>query len=131
MSAPRILWQPSPERIERAAITQFARARGLPEEYEALWRWSVEDIEGFWGAIWEHYGVAGTYDRVLGPRAMPGAEWFAGAQVSYAEHLFGGKNDGEVAIRHASELRELGEWTWGELRRETCLLYTSPSPRDS
>src|SRR5579862_3593945 len=47
---------------------------------------------------------------------MPGAAWFPGARLSYAHHVFRGRDDSEVAIRHASELRPLGEWTWGELR---------------
>ncbi len=68
-----VLWTPSPERIERAAVTQFARARGLPEDYDALWRWSVEHLEDFWAAIWEHFGVDGGYDEVLATRDMPGA----------------------------------------------------------
>jgi acetoacetyl-CoA synthetase len=118
MSA-ELLWTPSPERIERATITRFARERGLPEEYGELWRWSVENIDEFWAAIWEHFGVEGSYERVLGRREMPGAEWFPGARVSYARHIFRGKDDSEVAIRHASELRALGEWTWGELRDQT------------
>jgi acetoacetyl-CoA synthetase len=50
---------------------------------------------------------------------MPGAEWFPDARVSFAEHVFRGKRDGAVAIRHASELRDPGEWTWGKLRLET------------
>jgi acetoacetyl-CoA synthetase len=50
---------------------------------------------------------------------MPGAEWFPGARLSYAQHVFRGREDDEVAIRHASELRPLGEWTWGELRART------------
>ena len=116
---PDVLWQPSAERIERATITRFARARGLPVDYEALWRWSVSDLEGFWRAIWEHFGVEGSPDRVLGSRDMPGAEWFPGMEVSYAAHLFAGKDDDAVAIRHASELRPLADWTWGDLRRET------------
>ncbi len=53
---------------------------------------------------------------MLTTREMPGAEWFPGARLSYAEHVFRGRPDGDVAIRHASELRPLGEWTWGELR---------------
>ena len=56
---------------------------------------------------------------MLASREMPGARWFPGAEVNYAEHMFRGKADDAVAIRHASELRELGEWTWGDLRRET------------
>src|SRR5918912_736216 len=116
-TAPAPLWRPSPARIERAAITRFARALDLPEEYDELWRWSVDDIDGFWAAIWDYFDVIGTRaDRALGRRTMPGAEWFPGAELSYAEHLGRGRADDEVAIRHASELRELGETTWGELR---------------
>src|SRR4051795_3856467 len=118
MSA-ELLWRPSAERIERATVTRFAREVGAPTEYGDLWRWSVEDIERFWAAIWDFFAVEGSYERVLGRHEMPGAEWFPGARLSYAAHIFRGKDDAEVAIRHASELRELGEWTWGELREQT------------
>ena len=50
------------------------------------------------------------------PARCPGPEWFPGARLSYAEHVFRGRRDDDVAIRHASELRPLGEWTWAELR---------------
>ena len=114
---PTLLWEPPPELVERAVMTRFMRERGV-DDYESLWRWSVDDLEGFWGAVWEFFGVEGTYDRVLGARAMPGAEWFPGAQVSYPEHLFRGKDPDAVAIVHASELREQAELTWGELREQ-------------
>jgi acetoacetyl-CoA synthetase len=119
-----LLWQPSSERVQRATVTRFARERGLPEEYGELWRWSVADIEAFWAAIWDHFSVDGTYDRVLGRREMPGAEWFPGARLSYAHHIFRGKHGDEVAIRHASELRELGEWTWAELTEQAGRIAT-------
>jgi acetoacetyl-CoA synthetase len=118
MSA-ELLWRPSAERIERATVTRFARELGLPGDYDAVWRWSVEDVERFWAAIWDFFDVDGSYERVLGRRDMPGADWFPGARLSYAKHIFRGKDDAEVAIRHASELRELGEWTWGELSDQT------------
>ena len=51
MEIPKRLWEPSPERIERAALTSFARANGLPEDYASLWRWSVDDVERFWGHL--------------------------------------------------------------------------------
>ena len=121
-ATPEILWQPSPGRIERAWLTRFQREVGVAGGYEELWRWSVEDIERFWAAIWEFFQVDGSYERVLGSRAMPGAEWFPGAEVSYAAHVFRGKPDSRVAIRHASELRPLGEWTWGELRERTAAI---------
>jgi len=124
---PKILWKPSPERIERAEITRFARwvadTRGVDVtgSYQALWRWSVDDLEGFWAAIWEYFDVraATPYEQVLASREMPGARWFPGATLNYTENLLARRPDDAVAIRHASELRELGSWTWRDLRRET------------
>jgi acetoacetyl-CoA synthetase len=131
VSDPVLAWEPSEERIERAAITRYARwleeTRGLHlPDYHALWRWSTDDIEGFWASIWEYFAVEAEtpYERVLGRREMPGAEWFPGARLSYAQHIFRGHDDAEVAIRHASELRDLGEWTWGRLRDETARIAT-------
>ena len=123
MSAPPVVWTPSPERIASATITRYREwlneTRGLAlEDYAALWQWSVDELEGFWASIWEFFEVEASepYERVLTTREMPGARWFPGARLSYAEHVFRGRADGEVAIRHASELRPLGEWTWGDLR---------------
>jgi acetoacetyl-CoA synthetase len=115
---PTLLWEPPAEMVERAAMTRYLRERGK-RDYHELWRWSVDDLEGFWASIWEFFAVAGSYERVLASAEMPGAQWFPGARVNYAEHLFRGKPDDAVAIVHASELRELGELTWGELRRQT------------
>jgi len=112
---PKLLWTPSRGRIERAAITAFARDNDLPSDYDELWRWSVADIERFWATIWSHFEIEGDYERVLGDRSMPGAEWFPGATVNYAGHICRDRDPGAVAIRHASELRELAECTWGEL----------------
>src|SRR5688572_27788252 len=105
--------------IERATMTRYMRSLGRGfESYDELWRWSVDDLEGFWAAIWERYGVEGDYERVLGSREMPGAEWFPGARLNYAEHLLRGKDDAAVAIVHRSELRDTAEVTWGELREQ-------------
>ena len=118
---PELLWTPSDERIERSALTAYARAVGREGDYADLWQWSVDDLEGFWASIWEYFDVQSSepYERVLGDRSMPGAEWFPGSRLSYAEHLFRGKDDAAIAIRHASELRDAGELTWGELRDQT------------
>ena len=117
----KLLWEPDAARIERAEITSFARFAGVDGGYDELWRWSVEDVERFWESIWTYFHIDAerSYDAVLSERGMPGTEWFPGAELSYARHVFRGKDDDTVAIRHASELRELGEWTWGDLRRET------------
>jgi acetoacetyl-CoA synthetase len=125
-AAPPILWTPTPERIERSTLKRFTRwladERGVAcEGYDALWRWSVDELEDFWAAIWDFFEVqaSGQYERVLGRREMPGAEWFPGARLNYAEHIFRARDDAQVAIRHASEQRPLAEMTWGELRALT------------
>ncbi len=86
--------------------------------YAALWEWSVTELEEFWGSIWDFFEVQASAPcaRVLGERRMPGASWFSGAELNFAEHIFRARLDDGVAVRHASELRDLGELRWGELR---------------
>jgi acetoacetyl-CoA synthetase len=112
--------------VEQAQMTRWLRwlrdERGIElADYDAAWRWSVDDLEGFWGSLWDYFGVRSSspYERVLADASMPGASWFPGAELNYAEHLLTGKPDDRVAILHASETRELSELTWGELRSLT------------
>jgi acetoacetyl-CoA synthetase len=88
-----LLWRPPGELVRDANLTRFLdwleRERGLRfEDYEALWRWSVSDLEGFWSAIWGFSGVRAhaPFEAVLPDRRMPGARWFEGARLNYAEH---------------------------------------------
>jgi acetoacetyl-CoA synthetase len=118
-----LLWTPSAESVERATMTRYMRwlqaERGRSvEDYAALWEWSVTELEQFWASIWDFFEVSSPapHAEVLPERTMPGARWFAGAELNYAEHLFRGKRDEDVAVLHASELRELGELSWDELR---------------
>ena len=129
MGEPEVLWKPSPERIERALLTRYqewlSERRGLSfDSYEELWQWSVDDLEAFWSSIVEHFNIHFSTEpsEVLREASMPGASWFPGATVNYAEHIFRGKSSEEVAIRHASEVRSLGQWTWGELRSQTAAI---------
>ena len=124
-AAGELLWEPSTELVERSRMVEFMRwlerERGLAfEGYAELWQWSVDDLDGFWSAIWEFFEVEadGEPSPVLASREMPGARWFPQTSLNYAEHVFAGKGDGEVAILHASELRELEELSWGELRQQ-------------
>ncbi len=119
---PRILWTPPEALVESCTMTRFMRWLELGfEDYDELWQWSVSDLEAFWGAIWHYFGVVGDAPplRVLGAREMPGAEWFAGVNLSYAEHVFRGKDDDRVAICFDGESRASGQWTWAELRAQT------------
>src|SRR5579859_10876 len=126
---PDILWTPSPERVERATLTRYTRwlkhARGLEfDDYQALWQWSVEDLEGFWSSVVEFCDVRfeAAPSAVLASREMPGAQWFPGARLNYAKHIFRGKRSQDVAVRFASEARPSGEWTWEELRDQTAMV---------
>jgi acetoacetyl-CoA synthetase len=120
------LWEPSPEAVDRSQMTAFMRwladERDLSFEgdYSRLWQWSVDDLPRFWRAIWDYFGVAAESEptTVLADRSMPGAEWFPGASLNYAEHLLRDGADDALAIQHASELRELSSLTWGELRAQ-------------
>ena len=121
-----LLWTPSPDAVERSSMTRYMRwleaERGLDfgGDYHALWRWSVDELEDFWASIWDHFEVRAStpYDRVLPSREMPGAEWFTGARLNYAENLLADKPNDRLAVQHASELRELDALTWGELREQ-------------
>ncbi len=121
-----VLWEPPEQLVEEAALTRYLRwlerERGLAfDGYEALWRWSVTDLDAFWRSIWDVFEVHGNPapGRVLGDRSMPGAQWFPGTHLNFAEHVFRGKADDAVAIVHASELRDQQEMSWAELRALT------------
>ncbi len=159
------LWEPTTEERERAWLTGFMRWVGAREgrtfaEYEQLREWSVTDLERFWESIWEYFGVrcSRPYERVLdrsretpavgrhprsGQHTMPGARWFDGAELNYAENMLragrrspdrqpagettdqssagepdGGRDPSQIAVLHASELRNQdppAQLTWGEL----------------
>jgi acetoacetyl-CoA synthetase len=119
------MWIPSRERVEATEMARFkdwvAARHGLEiDGYEALWRWSVDELDQFWADIWEFTGVIASkpYERVLASHEMPGTRWFEGAELNYAENLLSGHEDGETAVLHCSELRELEEMSWGELRAQ-------------
>jgi acetoacetyl-CoA synthetase len=121
-----LLWTPSNESVERSNMTRYMRwleaerGHGFNGDYGELWRWSVSELEDFWASIWDFFEVSAStpHSRVLAERTMPGARWFEGAQLNYAEHLLRGKPGQQLAILHGSERRELDSLTWGELREQ-------------
>ncbi|MEQ1686050.1 MAG: acetoacetate--CoA ligase [Burkholderiaceae bacterium] len=133
MNEPRI---PAP-RINHY-LRWLAQERGLhfdastAEGYDTLWRWSVSDLPTFWATIWDHFGMQSPtpYETVLADAVMPGARWFPGAQVNYAQHLFSHADAahaaGHPAIVFANEAiferGEVLEIGWPELRRQVASL---------
>jgi acetoacetyl-CoA synthetase len=129
-----LLWQPSPEDVERANITHYIRwlrqKRGLEfSSYGELWEWSVSDLEGFWSSIWEYFGVRaeGAYSRVLSSREMPGAKWFAGAKLNHAEHLMGRGAPDSPALIFSREDGATEVISYGELGKRVGSLASSLS----
>jgi acetoacetyl-CoA synthetase len=115
---PEVLWQPTSERVERAAVTHFATFAGKRagrefSDYDALWRYSTEDLAGFWGAVVDYFGIRWHDDpsSVLvagrpGVPVMPGTDWFPGGTLNYAEHALAaadGRLDDDIAVIAADE----------------------------
>ena len=103
-AAPRpVLWTPSPERADASRMADFIRwlkaERGLEfHDYNALWEWSVNDLDGFWSAIWAFFDIRASapYTQVLAERRMPGAVWFPAARLNFTENM----------LRHALDMPE-------------------------
>ena len=132
MQAGELLWTPAPDRIRRANVTALAdwlaRERGRQlADYRALWRWSVEDLEGFWQALWDYFGIESSapHTRVLGRRSMPGAEWFPGARLNYAQHVLRRERAGGDVLLHLSETRPLSALPWTTLGNQVRTLATA------
>jgi acetoacetyl-CoA synthetase len=115
---------PPEDVLERSKVGAFmawlATERGLAmTTHDELWRWSVEDLEGFWSAVWDYFGVSAhrPYTSVLATRDMPGAEWFPGARLNYAEHALGGPGDAtRLAVLGRSQTRGDVDLTFADLR---------------
>ncbi|WP_327191435.1 acetoacetate--CoA ligase [Streptomyces xinghaiensis] len=132
---PEPLWSPGPDRIEGARLTRFqawaAERFGAPAavpgdpaaSYAALHQWSVDELATFWQAVTEWFDVrfATPYETVLADRSMPGATWFPGATLNYAEHALRAAEDparaGDPALLYVDETHEPLPVTWAELRR--------------
>jgi len=125
-----LLWTPGAARVARSHLTRYMHwltQRGHKfENYEALWRWSVSDLPAFWQSMVDFCGLQFTAPpaKVLGKREMPGAEWFPGARLNYAQHALRHERPGEDAIVHLSERRPLATMKWTEFARQVRVLAT-------
>jgi acetoacetyl-CoA synthetase len=121
-----ILWTP-PEDLRRSTeVGRFMdwlrdeRGHDFPD-YETLRQWSITDLEGFWAAVWDFFEIRAHhgYERVLAEPQMPGARWFTGAQLNYAEHLVGRDEDRDrIAVLAQSQTRPPVQLTFGDLREQ-------------
>ena len=121
------IWKPSPERVADSNMRRFlqAQAHRLEKpEYDALYRWSLDRNAEFWAAYWEFSGIRAMtpYRSVLtDPVRMPGARWFEGARLNYADNLLRPEHRGSALVFY-SERGDRIEMSWDELRRDVAAL---------
>jgi len=118
----KLLWTPSPGRVQSCNLYCFMQQvnsnLGLNlDSYQALYQWSVEHIADFWKALWEHIDVIASvpYSQVLDDAAkMPGAKWFTGARLNFAQNLLRFRDQQTALIFHGED-RVRRELTYAEL----------------
>lgn len=124
-----LLWSPTPEIIRNANLTRYMawlhEQQGLSfTTYQELWHWSVSDLGAFWASWWDYTGVVSSkpYSTVLGQRTMPGAQWFVGAALNYAENIFHRSTTERPALLYQSETEPLTPISWQTLYTQTAKL---------
>ncbi|HEU0003846.1 MAG TPA: acetoacetate--CoA ligase [Ktedonobacteraceae bacterium] len=117
-----LLWEPAEQVKEQANIRRYMqwleREKGLHfTTPQGLWAWSVDKLEDFWASLWDYFHIKASkpYETVLVERKMPGAQWFSGAQLNYAEHVFRNATSSRPAALFKSEAQPLTEISWDEL----------------
>lgn len=116
----QLLWQPSPELLQHARLTHYLswlrhELKLRFTDYHKLWQWSVDKPEAFWQSIWDHFHIQASspHHAVLGDRAMPGAQWFPGARLNFAEHILRNEREGD-ALLYQSETAALQGLPWSD-----------------
>ncbi len=119
------LWEPTEEMQQQANATEYMhwleREKGLSfHTRNELWRWSVDSLEDFWASLWEYFAIQASkpYTTVLVERKMPGASWFVGAELNYAEYVFRNASADRPAVLFRSERHSLREVSWSELSQK-------------
>jgi acetoacetyl-CoA synthetase len=128
MPAGKLLWEPDAAFVRgtnMAAFMKWLEKRGQTfRDYGELWSWSVEDLEGFWGAIWKYFDVADADYPVLPERTMPGARWFEGSELNFAKYVLDKRREGPAMIVK-TERRGEKAISWQELEKKTSALAAS------
>lgn len=131
-SSEQPLWAPTEQDCQSANVTQYmhwlAQEQGLHfADREALWRWSVTNIEDFWASLWSYFQIISSqaYTSVLTSHQMPGAHWFPGARLNYAEQVFRNGPSAQPALLFRSERQALQTVTWDELEQRVAAIAES------
>jgi acetoacetyl-CoA synthetase len=127
-----LLWQPTPEIAAAANLTRYmtwlsARRDRPLASYQELWRWSISELDAFWRSLWDYFEIVASAEAtaVLSNPVMPGANWFNGARLNYAENFFIKMDLDKVAIIYQAEDQPLVQLTGRQLRQQTQRLATA------
>ncbi|MDX2133223.1 MAG: acetoacetate--CoA ligase [Saprospiraceae bacterium] len=146
---PAILWRPERRRMENSHLYRYmgwlakSGADGLPADwpalvsaipdagdeariaiYHQLWQWSASRPDAFWESVWRYFDVIhhSPYHQALRADHMPGARWFEGATLNYAEHIFRFSTDDRPALLYFDERRAPTPLSWRALARQTAAI---------
>ena len=129
IQTPSILWKPSKKSMKRSHMNKFMnwlrRYHHLDfKNYQDLWQWSVDEPEFFWDYIWKYFKIKShsPYQRILEYKELPDVDWFDGATLNYAEHIFRNKTTEHPALVFQSESQPLTEVSWDELEKKVAAL---------
>lgn len=126
MNEVKPLWEPSQALKQQSFLHDFMRWLEVHKQlsfadYDQLWAWSIQDLEGFWGSFWTYAGILShqPYEQVLQQQpGMIGTKWFSGATLNYAEHVFRHQNDQNAAICFLNEAGEKQAISWKNLAQQ-------------
>jgi acetoacetyl-CoA synthetase len=129
MESSHLLWTPSEKFKTESNLNKYLAWLKLNKgllfsDYSDLWKWSVNHIPDFWESLWQYFNILydGSYHQVLNGDAMPHTEWFHGARLNYAEHIFRNANNSHPAIVYKSESSPIKTISWDELHDQTASL---------
>ena len=121
-----LLWKPSTDVKKDANLTNYMiwleNHLDLQfDDYAELWRWSVEHLEDFWRSIWDYFSIVASRqpESILSNHKMPGASWFKGARLNYAENFFSRKQADQPALVYSDEAGASVEVSWQEIEGKT------------
>lgn len=127
-----LLWQPTPDVIENANITKFmtwleSNHNLTFSNYDELWKWSVHDLAAFWSHLADYCDVkfSKPAETILADKSMPGAKWFVGAELNYAENIFSKMSDDRPMMFYKAEDDVLVEISWQEVYQQVNQVATA------
>jgi len=128
----QLLWTPSEDFVKNSNMAKYMtwlKEKNIVEvaDYDALWQWSVDNVENFWASLWDYFEIVSDtpYSKVVDSMEMgPGRRWFIDSKINLAEHILRNEREGAVALYHLSETRPQAEMSWTDLASQVRVLAT-------